>query len=234
MIMKKIFVYLMALLGTVTAVALEPQRYVLDVKDFAEVKVVDGINVDWRCNADSAGMIVFETTPDKASLIMAENNKNTLKLQLATTEVPVRDLPTLTVYSNFLSKAENSGDSTLNIMTPPPSAEVQVRIIGNGTIIARGLHATTVQAKIDSGQGHIMLQGLTQWLKIRNVGSGTIEAGGLKSENASITMGGTGNIDCWVTEELTVKGLASGTVYCKGNPTVKNRTLGTVKVVNVD
>ena len=232
--MKKIFLTLTLVLGALASFALEPQRYVLDVKDFAELKIIDGINVEWKCNADSAGVIVYTTTPDKASLIMAENNKNVLKLQLASTDFPVLDLPKLTVYSRFLSKAENSGDSTLVIQTPPPSAEIELRVVGNGTIIANGLHATTVGAKIDTGRGQIVADGVAQWVKLRNVGSGTIEAGKLKAENGSITISGTGSIDCWVTGELTVKGLATGKVYCKGHPLTKNRTLGSVKIIEVE
>ena len=73
-----------------------------------------------------------------------------------------------------------------------------------------------------------------QLLKLRNAGAGTIEAANLQADEGAFTVLGTGSIDCWVTDKLSVKGLGSGKVYLKGDAEVKNRTLGTVKVVNVE
>lgn len=213
------------------ALAAEPQRYCLDVKDFAELKIIDGLNVEWRSHPDSVGLVTFTTTPDIVPNIMLQNNKKTLKIQLADTDFPLRHLPKITVYSSFLSKAENSGDSTLTVVNPPASAELKLRVVGNGTLTATGIHATTVEAKIDTGRGQITLDGQAQWVKLRNVGTGNINAAGLKAEKGSLTIGGTGDIECQVSSELTVTGLGSGKVYCTGNPATKNRTLGTVKVV---
>ncbi len=55
--------------AAIAAYAAEPTRYELDVKDFTELKVTDGINVDYRCNPDSAGKAVFNTSPELASAI---------------------------------------------------------------------------------------------------------------------------------------------------------------------
>lgn len=41
-------------------------------------------------------------------------------------------------------------------------------------------------------------------------------------------------MDCWVINDLNVKGLGSGKIYLKGDPKVKNRTLGSIKVVKMD
>ena len=49
-----------------------------------------------------------------------------------------------------------------------------------------------------------------------------------------IIIGGTGSVDCWVINDLNVKGLGSGKIYLKGDPKVKNRTLGSIKVVKMD
>ena len=69
----------MALFATVSATA-QMQKYVADVKDFSELKVSDGVNVIWKCNADSAGLVTFTTYPQMAPLILLENKKNQLKL----------------------------------------------------------------------------------------------------------------------------------------------------------
>ena len=41
-------------------------------------------------------------------------------------------------------------------------------------------------------------------------------------------------MDCWVTDDLSVKGLGAGKIYLKGDPKIKNRTLGSIKVVKKD
>ncbi len=233
--MKKYFFAMLMLALGFAANAAQPElkQYKLDVKDFAELQVVDGINVVYECSADSAGYASFTTTNDKVSMILFSNDKSTLKIQLQTDGVTVTDLPTITVRSNYLSRVENSGDSTVYVNSPAPSADIKLRVIGNGTIVAKGLHSTNVEGKIDTGRGHIVLQGVTQWVKLRTVGSGSIEAGDLKAEKGNLLISGTGSVDCYVTGELNIKGLGTGKVYYKGTPTIKNRTLGTVKTIEV-
>lgn len=233
--MKKILLTLAtALLSAVVSSAATPQKYTMDVKDFTALSVVDGINVIYKASTDSAGLVTFTTRPELAPMILLSNNKGTLKVQLQNDGTYfLKNLPTLTVYSAFLSKVENSGDSTVTVNSPAPSAELSLRIVGNGRIEASGLHATRIEAKTDAGKGHFALSGQASWVKLRTVGTGSIEAGALKAEKGSIFVGGTGSVDCWITGELTISGLGSGKVYLKGTPKVKNRTLGTVKVVEV-
>lgn len=210
------------------------QHYAVNMGDFGQLRVIDVLNVEYRSSADSAGYVVFDCEPDIAPLILVSNDKFTLRLQ-AQTDVPVMPrLPKITVYSTYLSSAENSGDSTLWVTNPAPNAELKLRVVGNGHIICRGIRSNLVEGKIDTGRGTLYMAGAANWAKLRTVGTGSIQAGALKAEKGSIFIGGTGSVDCWITGELTVTGLGSGKVYLKGTPKVKNRTLGTVKVVSMD
>ena len=217
-----------------TATPATAADYELNVKPFEELQVVNGINVTYRCNTDSAGYVRFSCDPDISSMVLFSNNKNKLKIELSDeiTDAQRQRLPTVTVFSAFLSKVENSGDSTVYIDTPSPAATFKARIVGNGTLIARGLHATTVEGKIATGHGHLVLAGEAQTVKLYNTGTGTIEAGTIKATTGRCSIYGTGSVDCWVTNELTVMGLGSGKIYLKGSPTTKNRTLG-IKVIPV-
>ena len=71
---------LFLLLGTVTFVTAKAETtdYKLDVHDFSELVVVDGINVDYFCKPDSAGIAVFSCEPEMASHIMfsQKNDRN--------------------------------------------------------------------------------------------------------------------------------------------------------------
>lgn len=210
------------------------QKYAFNVGDFGQLRVIDPLNVVYHASADSAGYVVFEAEPSMAPRILVQNTKGTLKLQVQDDGLKLRHLPTVHVYSAFISKAENSGDSTLTIDHPAPGAELKLRVVGNGHIIARGLHVNKAEAKIDTGKGDILVTGRTNSAKLRTVGSGDIYAAGLHALTASILIGGTGSVECNVSDELNVTGLGSGKVYLTGNPVVKNRTLGTVKIINTD
>ena len=236
--MKK---FLMILAVVVAAVGcagaqnrVETQRFAFNKGDFAKIRVNDDINVEYIANADSAGYIVFECDPRAASDMLFTIDKETLKIETADPETLRFRLPTIRVYSKFLSSVENSGDSTIFVNSPAPGAEISLRVVGNGRIVAKGLHVGTVNAKIDTGNGSIVLEGEASVEKLRNVGAGTIQGGSLKAQSAQIIIGGTGSVDCWVINDLNVKGLGSGKIYLKGDPKVKNRTLGSIKVVKMD
>ncbi len=205
--------------------------YALNLSNFSALKVVDGINVIHKCQPDSAGWVCFDGDENIAPKILFSNVKNQLKIELADDGEPIGHLPVVHVYSLSLEKAENSGDSTLTVITPTPCSQIKFRVVGNGTIKAGGLHATTVEGKIDTGRGQIFLDGKAQTVKLSNTGTGRIDAQNLEAEVGNCKMLGTGPIYCTVNSELIVTGIGSGTVYVKGYPkTIKNRTIG-VKIV---
>ena len=97
-----LFILMFVLLGIVPCSAQSTSRYELDVKDFVELMVIDGINVDYKSNSDSVGKAVFYASSDIASVIIFSNNgKQKLEIKLAETEAPMeyKNLPTVTIYS---------------------------------------------------------------------------------------------------------------------------------------
>lgn len=85
------------------AMAADQIRYVMDVADFTELKVVNGVNVDYVSNPDSVGKAVFYATKAQASMIMLTNKKGKLVVELSEDATRI-DLPTVRVYSRFLTK----------------------------------------------------------------------------------------------------------------------------------
>ncbi len=234
-LIRKAAATLSAVAAILAATPAQAADYKLNVSPFDELQVVNDINVVYRCSTDSAGYVRFSCEPELSSMVLFSNNKNKLKIELAddVTEAQKQRLPTVTVFSAFLGKVENSGDSTVYVDTPSPASTFKARVVGNGTLIARGLRATTIEGKISTGHGHLVLSGEAQTVKLNNTGTGTIEAGGIKAVTGRCSIYGTGSVDCWVTNELTVMGLGSGKIYLKGSPTIKNRTLG-IKIIPVE
>ncbi len=212
----------------------EVSRYELDVTDFTELKVVHGINVNYVCNPDSAGRAVFIASDKHASSLMFNNTKNRLEIQLATEDVESKGLPTITVYSKFLTKVENSGDSTLRVLNVPPCPKFKARLIGNGRIIVKGVDVNEMEGSIDTGNGQLVIYGTCKKSKLHCTGTGTIQADELVSEETNCRMYGTGTIGCQAIKSLNVTGMSSGKVYYKGNPEeVKKRSVG-VKLIPLD
>lgn len=211
------------------------ETYRLDMKDFTEIQVIDGLNVVCLCNPDSAGIVSFSCAKDIVPSIFFSNKNGKLKVQRNVDVVtPDTSFPTITVYSSALQSVENYGDSLVTVDSPTPGELFKVRVIGNGTITATNIHATRTEGTIDTGKGHIVLGGATRAVKLKNIGTGRIEASGLSAETGVVTILGTGPVDCSVSEELTVKGMGTGKVYVIGKPKIKKRSLGTIEIIEVE
>lgn len=232
--MKKICFLLIAIVATLMSNAQDVARYELDVNDFTELKVTEGINVDYKCNADSVGKAVFYATPEMASALMFSNKKGKLHIELAQEAENAVGVPTVTVYSRFLTKAENSGDSLMRVLSVADCPEFKARIVGNGRLSVREINATTVNASIDTGNGTIVINGRCDYAKLSYKGAGTIEADGLVAKDVKCTLVGTGSIGCNVSGQLTIVGASSGHLYYRGTPTgIKNNSIG-VDIVPLD
>lgn len=231
------FIVSIAILGSLSAYAEKTRsRYCLDVHDFTELKVTNGLNVDYVCSADSAGLAVFDTTDDLASIIMFSNNdKGTLRVELNTDGFKYHDLPTIRLYSSFLNKIENAGDSLVRVLTVAPCPEFNATVIGNGRLSVRDIHATTVNGKIKTGKGQLVINGKCTKANLHNTGTGSIQADGLEAAEVKCSIFGTGPIGCHATGALISQGMGSGKVYYRGPETLKIRSRGLgVKVIPID
>ena len=223
----------MMALVTMTGLA-QATRHEVKVGNFTRLSLVDNINVNYRCNADSAGLAVFTCPQDVADRLMFTlNPKGRLSIQVEDEYERIGKLPTITIYSSSLDEAENAGDSTLRVSGLPPMKEFKLRLIDNGKVIAKGLRASRLELQILSGKGKIIADGSCDDLSLRLVGTGEIQADNVTATNVSCRIMGTGRIGCHVNGgDLKVSGSGTGKVYYKGNPSkVTVRKLGTIKAI---
>ena len=236
--MKKVLLTLAAICISAMQIAAQTdnstlRKYEIPVSDFTTLKVVEGVTVEYRASADSAGFATFTTTPEMASLLMFTNNKQTLEIQLSTDGINHTGLPTVTVYSRFLTKAENSGDSLLRIATIEPTPAFRARLIGNGRLSIRNIDTNYLDASLETGNGVMAISGSSAKAKYSLIGTGSIQAEDVQVAEVKCSMLGTGYVQCSASETLTVSGASSGKVYYKGTPKVKNRSIG-VKVIAIE
>lgn len=232
--MRRILILIVVTLIGVGAYAASPMsRYELKVGDFDELKVVDGINVEYVCDSNRAGLVEFETTKELASAVIFEPSKGKLSVKLASRETPYQNLPLVRVYSSQLVSVSNEGDSLVRIVSLPQNVRFSCRVMGNGTLSVRDLCAGNLTASILSGRGVISIFGHCDKASLKIAGAGSIQADELEAKTVSCSMAGTGTINCYATSLLEVGGLG-GTVNYRGTPEVKKRFLSTAKINPID
>ena len=173
----------------------------------------------WRCLPDSAGYIQFYGEERFAdAFILTNNGKGTLKVQVSTEDVNDPALPTLYVYSSFLTEVKSNSALSVSAESVPPAADFKVTLIGNGRIDAGGLRCTRVSAKIATGNGVVTLGGECHDASFAMLGTGQIRADELEAQDVSCSIMGTGSIYTWPVEKLSTKGIGSTTIYYRGTP----------------
>lgn len=220
--LKKLSLSLIAgIAGIMTVLAASPMNsYKLDIGDFTKIKVSSPINVRYICNPDSAGLVVFESSPKMASIIAFSNSKQKLTVEFSTRGVHYFDAPTVTVYSNFLISAENDADSLLRLEKVAPAPELKIKLMGNGRISASDIQVNEVSATIATGRGSIVITGKCEKAALTSYSTGTIQADNLEANEVSCRIVGTGEIGCWPVKKLDISrlSLGSGVIYYRGTP----------------
>ena len=236
--MKKTLISMILLVATALAVGAQDTRYEVKVGDFTRLVLLDDINVNYRCNPDSAGLVVFNCSKEIADhLIFSLSDKKRLSIQVDDIYERKGYLPTLTMYSSSLEEVENSGDSIMRISGLPAMPQFKVVLIDNGKIIVRGIRTSQLELHILSGKGKIIADGQCDHLSVRLVGTGEIQADKVEAGSVTCRIMGTGTIGCDVHGggELKVSGSGTGKVYYKGNPSkVTVRKLGTIKAIPME
>lgn len=235
--MKRLILSAILLLSLAIPMAAQVTQHVFKVGNFSRLALIDDINVNYRCDEDSAGLAVVTCTQDIADrLIFTINKSGRLNIQVNSDFNRLSDLPTITVYSSSLDEAENAGDSTLRISGLPPMKEFKVRNIDNGKVRLHRVRASQLELQILSGKGKIIADGSCDDLSVRLVGTGEIQADMVQATNVSCRIMGTGTIGCHVDGgDLKVSGSGTGKVYYKGKPNkVTVRKLGTIKAIPME
>ncbi|MDE6109223.1 MAG: DUF2807 domain-containing protein, partial [Muribaculaceae bacterium] len=175
---------LTAAVALAATAAAQTQQYSLKLDDFSNLQVTDGINVVYHTGTDSAGIVTYECTSEMADKLIFESGKNRLKVQVAIDEgaTPV-GLPTVHVHSASLAKVENSGDSTVTVLLDGPLTNFSAVVVGNGSLIVKGIYASRVNGRISTGNGHLVLSGRAAAVNLNNIGTGSIEAGALDAKD---------------------------------------------------
>lgn len=96
--MKKVLSFIIISLSFLMVQAQQLGEYRLKIGDFTELKVLDGINIDYSSSSDSAGYAVFTCDPSIASSFIFDRNNTKLTVRLTAENPPQGPLPTVTLH----------------------------------------------------------------------------------------------------------------------------------------
>lgn len=224
--MKKFCAIILLLTCVLTAMAQTPTTYNLNVGEFMELSVRDGLNVDYTSDDDKSGTASFTCQASLASSIVFNNKGGKLVIQLSPESVGTKGLPTISVHSRFLTKIENTADSTVRVLSMVGSPKFEAKLEGNGTLVVRGLDANEVKGTMRLGHGTLILAGKCKDAKLNLTGTGVIQADELVATEATVNAKGTGSIGLNATTMLNVYGMGATNIYYIGDPEIKNRSVG--------
>ncbi len=227
--MKILLSILLTLSVFLTVSAQTLGEYQLQVGEFTKIKVPDRVDVIYRNVPDSAGMVAYKATPRHAEAYSFSVKKGTLRVNLE--QEWEEGMPTVYVYSSFLSGVENEGDGTVTVYSPAPCPEFEARLIGNGTIMVDNINTTQTSATLMTGNGLITITGATGEASASMMGAGRIDLSCLSATDVSCKAVGSGWISCWARKKLSVKGIGSTKIYYRGEPEISR--MGGAKVLPI-
>lgn len=201
----------------------EMKEYSVEVGQFTAIKLQDNVNVVYRCNPDSTGMVYYKGVEDFANAFIFSNNGKQLKIQVNTEDVGKVGMPTLYVYSDFLERVSNYSEYNITVENPAPCPIFTATLVGNGSVSVSGIKSTEVKGKITAGGGTITLEGNCGKATLQMTGAGVIQADQLKAGEVNCKIFGGGSIGCDPIRELIVKGIGSTKIYYRGEPQIHHK-----------
>ncbi len=184
--------------------------------------------------------IEFTQGPAQAAVIEAEDNViQYVRLEVQGDELVV-DLKdhislkthkgiTIKLTAPHVNELALSGSGNIRITNTLQNDDlVRLKLSGSGNIDG-AVNSPEVNAS-SAGSGNIKLSGETKDLDVSLAGSGNFEGADLHSENAEVTIAGSGNVDVHASVKLEAKIAGSGDVRYKGNPSVSSKIAGSGSV----
>ena len=231
---KKILLPVALFVSTIATIGAQTLgHYVIKLEDFSQLVVKDGVNINYKSSVDSAGMAVFDAPDNIASLIVFSPKKDKLTVQYDVRNEKYKNIPTVTVYSKFLTSVENNSDSTIRILNINSGPELKLKIVGNGKIVANNIIINKLSANITTGKGIIVTSGQCGFANFSNYGAGKIHGDLLKCDEVKCKLMGTGTIGCYPVKKLDAIGVGTGKIYYRGEPDTIDKSTISTQVVQI-
>ncbi len=110
------------------------------------------------------------------------------------------------------------------------STNMKLKITGSGNIDYSG-DVTSISTNV-SGSGKISLLGTAENSTMKISGSGKVKGFAMSCKHNNVSITGSGEIETYVDNSLTVNISGSGKIYYRGHPTVSQHISGSGKIIH--
>ncbi len=122
-----------------------------------------------------------------------------------------------------------SGSGTLEVEGVVSGGNISVMLSGSGDIVS-AIDASNLKVSM-SGSGNIRLKGKAAQANISISGSGKLSADGLSTDDAEVSIAGSGDIYIKANKTISADIVGSGSVYYSGTATISSvRTIGSGRI----
>jgi hypothetical protein len=190
-----------------------PVRTAMKVSAFHSIALQSSLEVHLSQGADQS--VVIEGPSDLVELVTLVVEDGTLSTR---TEECIAYKGTFVVHiaSPHWSGITVQGSGTVSSVTPLSAERFDLKVQGSGDLRLE-LDANRVETLIQ-GSGNIILSGTTGNLETLIQGSGDVVASDLISENVTVKVMGSGNVDVHCNGMLNATILGSGDITYRGSP----------------
>ncbi|MBV8255643.1 MAG: DUF2807 domain-containing protein [Chitinophaga sp.] len=202
------------------------------ITPFTSIAVKGGMKV--HLQQGEAKTAVIEAESNIAPLVILERDGDKLTVKLKD-DVNVRTHKAFDVYlsTNELNKVVIAGAGDIDLLgTFTSKEEMSVKIAGAGSITGK-VDAPAVSSSI-AGAGDIKLTGQTRDLKVSIAGAGSFISPDLMSENASVSIAGSGDARVHASVSLKAKIAGTGDIIYKGSPQLSSSIAGSGSIKKAD
>lgn len=198
------------------------------VPSFHKIKVEGSMNVYLAQGPEKNAVI--EAEDNIAPLVELIDDGGRLKVRFRR-DVNINTRKGVNVYLTTpeLDDIALAGAGDMKLMDKFNSKEdMKISLSGSGNLKGT-INAPAVKASI-AGSGNMYLEGETRTVNISIAGSGDYVGDGLLSEEAKISIAGSGNANVHASMKLDAKIAGSGDVKYKGNPSISSSVAGSGSV----
>lgn len=182
---------------------------------FEGVQTSGSIDVDVQSGPDD--QVVIEADDNILKYIITEVDNGVLEIHLKSNTSFRNSHVNAHVTGKNLNRLYVSGSGNITATnTIKNDDRIRVKVSGSGDISAN-LDAPKVEAE-SSGSGNITLRGKCKNFEADMSGSGDLKSSELLSENADVSIAGSGTASVHCSVKLKARASGSGSIYYSGNP----------------
>lgn len=189
-------------------------------------RIISAIDADIHIevNADSSYYCYLDCEKNLIPLISFDMINDELRIH-SKEDIHTSQPIVINMRVKELTSIQNTSSGAIDVKGFTKATLFNIENLGSGNISLN--HLQSGQLKINSnGSGNIAVNGRTKSLSAKLLGSGSINAFGLKTEDADTRITGSGNIEVSASNNLDAQIIGSGNIFYKGNPVIKNNITG--------